>query len=382
MSNTAFVDEKNEVAIEKTEAELLEEQTARRARALRRACLGLGTFGVLILLFLSIMHLFVGTGKVFSVSFSILGIVEWLKILPDVRPSAPEQQLAQLIIGVLFFIMYIISSVIIVKTSVRAIRQLIEFFDDVRAKLDYKTKFLSLCEHISLGFSAGFSFALVALSSTNQNASLGLIILFALYAIFFIVATVKINADFCDATDENYTKTVVLNTVKRVSLIVVVGALTFVCLNSQLFQFTKNIGQNYKTSVRFTGITAVNKYAFPLLQWLLAVNSIQLLKAVMQISEKTRQDNKYSFYGQSYQIGQNALQMESRKRRKRIIFWSVVCCLLSVLFACFNTKNEFVTPSVNELVMGRVIYLVIIALAITAYILSKPKKIRPPKTTK
>ena len=105
MSNTAFVDEKNEVAIEKIEAELLEEQTARRARASRRACLGLGTFGVLILLFLSIMHLFVGTGKVFSVSFSILGIVEWLKILPDVRPSAPEQQLAQLIIGVLFFIM-------------------------------------------------------------------------------------------------------------------------------------------------------------------------------------------------------------------------------------------------------------------------------------
>ena len=182
--------------------------------------------------------------------------------------------------------------------------------------------------------------------------------------------------------DEDYKKQVTVSVLKRLFLVLFSGALVVLCLDSQLLEFTQNLAKNYSSSVRFEGISAVEKFVFPLVNWLLVINSVQLCKQTLLIFSKNEQSNQQSFYGQSVQIGQSALQLHVKSKRKGLIFWSIVCILLNVLFDCFNSNNEFIAPDIYKLFTGNIVYFVIIVFAIVAYILSKPKRVNRVKNGK
>ena len=382
MPQKAEINEEKGIQREKTDEEILQDEIVRRARSARRTAIWLGTIGVVLLAFLAVIHLFVGVGRVFSVTFSLPAIVEWLTLLPSVTIIAPEAQLSSLIFGVLFFIAYVVVAVTIIKNLVRAIRKLLSVYETKSVNTDYNQILSQLFEHSSFGYAAALSFGMAALSTVEKGASLFFVILLGLYGVFFVASIVKTNADLYKKEDEDYKKQVTVSVLKRLFLVLFSGALVVVCLDSQLLEFTQNLAKNYSSSVRFEGISAVEKFVFPLVNWLLVINSVQLCKQTLLIFSKNEQSNQQSFYGQSVQIGQSALQLHVKSKRKGLIFWSIVCILLNVLFACFNSNNEFIAPDIYKLFTENIVYFVIIVFAIVAYILSKPKRVNRVKNGK
>ena len=382
MPQKAEINEEKGIQREKTDEEILQDEIVRRARSARRTASWFGTIGVVLLAFLAVIHLFVGVGKVFSVTFSLPAIVEWMTLLSSVTIIAPEAQLSSLIFGVLFFIAYVVVAVTIIKNLVRAIRKLLSVYETKSINTDYNQILSQLFEHSSLGYAAALSFGMAALSTVEKGASLFFVILLGLYGVFFVASIVKTNADLYKKEDEDYKKQVTVSVLKRLFLVLFSGALVVLCLDSQLLEFTQNLAKNYSSSVRFEGISAVEKFVFPLVSWLLVINSVQLCKQTLLIFSKNEQSNQQSFYGQSVQIGQSALQLHVKSKRKGLIFWSIVCILLNVLFDCFNSNNEFIAPDIYKLFTENIVYFVIIVFAIVAYILSKPKRVNRVKNGK
>ena len=340
----------------------------------------LGIFCAVLVGILAIIHLFVGAGQIFSVRYSLPAIVEWLTYLPQKPIIEPEEQLARLIIGLVFFVVYVIISIKVINATVRTIRWTTVLNDAKYGKINVQQALFTAFEYTSSSYCSVLIFGLMASTSGKKQIPWGLILLLVLYGIFFVIASIKNNMDGRKSLGkgEFEKKDVVKDTVKDCVLVILATALIIACLQPQFLVFTDNIRLHYKTADRFTGLAIIERFIFPFLRLFLALTSVLLFRQTLLISRRKKALQSVAFYGQSYQFATplTPFQKKAKGRMVRIIIFSVVCCLVSVFFVLWTPQGFQAPANIVALILSNSIYLVSIGFAIPTYILLKKKENR------
>ena len=340
----------------------------------------LGIFCAVFVGILALIHLFFGASQVFSLKFSLPAIVEWLTLLPETPITEPEEQLTKLIIGIAFFVFYVIISIKIINATVRTIRLSSVLNDAKYGKINSQQALFTAFQYTSSSYCSALLFGLMASTSGEKQIPWGLILLFVLYGIFFVVATIKNNMDGRKflGNGEFEKKDVVWDTVKDVLLVIFATALIIVCLQPQFLVFAQNIRLHFKTTERFTGVAIIERFILPFFKLFLAFTSVLLFRQTLLISRRKKAMEAVSFYGQTYQFATplTPFQKKAKGRMVRIIMFSVICCLLSLFFVLWTTQGFKAPDDIGALVIDHLIYPIAIGLAITTYVLLKKKENR------
>ena len=364
----------------KQQEKAAKERVSRKRRLNWLLHLGFGIFCAACVAIVTIVHFFVGVGKVFDITFSFPAIVEWLTFLPELSILAPEEQLSKLIVGFCFFLGYFAVSINLIINLICVIRQVSLLHEAKYGKINAKNELFKAFEATSISYCSVFLFGLLASTSEDKKLSFYLCALFVLYGVFFVLATIKNNISLRQILDkENFKKRhVVWDTVKDFLLVVFAALLVVTCLQSQLYVFIQNIKLNFQTLQRFKGLDVIVKFVLPALQFFLAVTCVLLFKQTILITKEKRKTEFVSFYGNIYQLGGELtpFQKQAKRRMKWMIFLSCICCLLSVLPAVFNGKTFFLPQDVKALIITHLCYPITIALAVVTYFLLKRKENR------
>lgn len=364
----------------KLQEKTAKERTSRQKRLNWLFHLSLGIMCVVLVLVLTLIHFFFGASQVFSVRFSFPAIVRWLDGLPQVPIREPEAQLARLIIGIVFFLIYIILTIKVITTLVFAIRQVDALHDAKYGKINAQHALFVLFERTSTAYCFAIFFGLVASMTNEQPLPWGLILLLVLYAHFFVIATIKNHMDGRKALGkgEFAKKDVVVDTIKDVLTALFATGLIIACLRPELWVFTQNINLHFKTEQGFTGIAVIERFIFPFLKLFLAFTSILLFKQSLIISARKKAIKEVAFYGQSYHfINQlTPFQKKAKGRMVRVIIFSVICCLLSLLFITFTPQGLVMPENMKAVVIAHLPYIIGIAFSIVTYIFIKKKENR------
>lgn len=384
MTTTANTVTENNIEHQKFDTEILKRKVDRYEKLVRFIWLGMGIFCMLLMAFLPIAYFFIGTSKFFAVKFSIPAFADWLKSLPSVRITDPEGQLARLILGLLFFLVYIILSIILIKNLVKTIKKFISLCDLKNSHIDHKEMFLDIVNYTTTTYAAILSFGLLSLSSTDGRMQPIVIVLLFLYGVFFFATTVGKNLYVCYDVKKGvfYKKVFFINVVKRFFLVVISSLLLALCLEPQLLIFVGNIMENYNNTTHFTSIAAINKFVFPWISWFLVLLSVLIFKNTIKINVlDLRKSVVSTLYDQAYPIlDKNKMFQQSIKNKAvSIIVFAILSFVLQLLFVCFNSANKFVLPDdlgafVKQFTF---IYTPIILLALAATWTAKTKETTP-----
>jgi hypothetical protein len=108
------------------------------------------------------------------------------------------------------------------------------------------------------------------------------------------------------------------------------------------------------------------------------LTSVLLFKQTLLISRRKKVLQSVAFYGQNYQFANplTPFQKKAKGRMVRIIFFSIVCCLLSLFFVLWTPQGFQAPADIGALVISHLTYPIGIGFAIPTYILLKKKENR------
>ncbi len=245
------------------------------SRAVRKGSLALSIFSLLVFALTLVSFLFVGMAFISNVSFSLVGIYNWLDALPSTAIINGNQSLTFFVYGAICFVLYVFAIVKLIITAVKLIKKTISLIDN-NANL---TSDVSLSEDITRLVISSVSYVVLfvftcMLASTK---SLPVITIVAL-CFFFLLITAQsvLKAFYVYYNEQTGTfdyKYIRLYCVKKL-LLVVMPFLTFIFLYQPHYA---TLAYNVQTKIKF-----IPDVLIPLISAVVAVIALSLSMKIIR----------------------------------------------------------------------------------------------------
>ncbi len=361
----------------KFDESLLLKKSARYDKIVKFVCLGLGIFSLVVISLLTIAFFFVGACKFFDVKFSLPAIAAWLDSLPSIQIKDAEGMLTKLILGAIFFIIYIFVAVILVKKLIHTINKFMPLVDINNSRIDHKQLLIDIVCCVSSTFSMVLVLTFLGRTTTATKIPSIMIVLLVFFGILYLAFLVGKNIyNAYDVTKGKfYKKEFAINVTKNLLIVLFATFILALCLSPELLRFVNNIIANYNSPYRFSGINFFIAYFMPIIYWFMIFTSILLFTITLKFPKPST--TIFNSYDKTYTLVDYSLDINSRikSRTSWIIFFSILMIVLDIVCCCFNAYGEFMFPKNFGVIAKQITfsYLPVLLLAIAIKVVSKTK---------
>ena len=315
---------------------------------IKKFCLLIGVISLSLCIFFAFAHLVLGTSQFFNLRFSLPAVIQWLDHLPSVFIENPESLLARAIIGGVFFLLYVIFSVILVKNVIKSISKLSYLCDLTNTNIDHKVLALECMDLTFNCFKLVFFLSIMG-TTTGASIPVGGALSIIIYSIAFILFSAAKLFYTCYDSEKNefFSQAFTVNAVKTLSMIIFAIIALLLSLGAPFAEFIQNLITNYNNPADFTGPAFIKQFAMPFVKMLYGLYCFSILILTIKLDKKSTMNITSSFYGRVYQVNNFGLNLKNKitKRTKFIVFLIILSVVAEVFLTCFNTNNALIIPS-------------------------------------
>lgn len=361
---------------QKFDESILQKKIARYDKITRFVCLGMGIFSLLVMALITFAYFFIGLCRFFDLSFSLPSIAAWLDSLPEIETNHPEALLAKFIISGIFFIVYVCIAVLIIKKLIKIINCFTSLCDLNNSRIDHKKVLLEIVFSVSSATELAMSLTLLGLTTNGIMPPIAIVTIIAFAVLFLAFCFCKnFYTSYDVAKAKFYKNTFAINLVKPISVLLLTSLILALTFSPNLLTFVNNIIQNYINSSNYTGVAVFIKYFLPFIRWFLVLTCSFLLTQLINPFKQNMVSN-FNFYDSTIATSPELNYQEKLNSKvKTIITFSIILMIATLIFSCFNAKNEFILPKNFGAIFKQTFmyYLSIILLAISVKVISKTK---------